>query len=111
MISDVVAERCFLSNNRKGILIKITSSDLEINIRFSLEEINDFFLFSDKKVETLKLGESAGNLVQWIENDGKLFLIVGADIDLWDIGLMFDWLLVDKIAEVIKNLGDPIAIT
>ena len=101
---DISCEECYLENGQKGVLIKLASPFFELNIRFLGEHFYKFSPLMNREIERLTLGETLNSDVHWIINENKLSLVIGEDIDTWDIGYVFKIEVLVEILEKTKKL-------
>lgn len=80
-----------LNDGTLGRALKIQSSQIEINIWFTLAELQILHKVPNSKWEegSLKIGTSANSSVWWTCDDDEVSLLIGEDGQSWDVGTAF----------------------
>lgn len=104
----VSAEKAFDSQSRDALLIKFSSRPFEANVYVAIAQLGNLLSFFQAETESCQAGESAKDLAHWVrEADGTVYLLIGHDVDTWDIGIRMDRAVVDDLlAEIQAILPD-----
>ena len=101
---DIILEDAFDIKGEPAILMKISSETAELNIYFKPSELNRLANFAaDQNQDYLKIGHAANNPVHWKRDNETAYILIGADIDVWDIGFTFNEDLFVKINQLLAK--------
>ncbi len=103
---DVSVGSARLVGGEEGLLIKVASPQLEVNVWLSISEAKEFanVLLLKPSSKALCLGVSAGSTVHWSRDaDDRYYLLVGEGGETWDIGLTTNKATINAVLNAIKS--------
>ncbi|MBJ9968585.1 hypothetical protein [Burkholderia seminalis] len=101
---DVSVDDAFGRDGGKAVLIKFSAPIVELNVFVSVADVGAVINFGRKGVDYVLAGESANSAVHWKRDDGDVYILVGDDPEVWDISLVVDDGLIDRVASQIQDL-------
>jgi hypothetical protein len=88
---EISVEHAYNQNGEEAILVKIYSCQIEVNIWIDVSDVAGLRKFISENNPYHCAGKSANSTVHWInEGNGDLYILIGEDKDVWDIGLTVD---------------------
>jgi len=87
----VTVEKAFDRKKADALLFKFSSKYFEVNVHMEIKRLVHFLSFLKGSNDVCLAGESAKDSVYWVrESDGSISLLIGHDLDAWDIGILID---------------------
>ena len=102
----VSVSKGWLNETSLGFGIKIQTSNFELNVWVSQQEILLLQQVKNARWEergSLQIGVSAGSPAFWACKEGQLSVLVGSDDECWDFGVTIPITVVDDIFVDLDN--------
>lgn len=101
---DIAVENAILNDDLNAVLVKLSNDLLELNIYFHSIEIAGFLRFIDRVNNEIKAGLSANSPVYWKRENEDICLLIGDDMEVWDICVMLKQTTLTQIQQHLKQL-------
>ena len=102
---EVTAEKAFDKEDSEAILLKVVAAIIEVNIYIKLTSIEKLVSFHRTNQNYCLAGESANSPVHWKRgDDNEVYILIGEDQEVWNIGLTVDNDVIDRIIVAIRQL-------
>ena len=85
-----VADNAVDRDDKAMVILNINHDELiEVNVWMYLDRVSEFCHFLRAEQPYLAAGTSANAPAMWEHDEGRLFLMIGADREMWEIALSF----------------------
>jgi hypothetical protein len=97
------AEKVLFEDDTPGVSVKLQGEQYEINIWFTLGEIEKLNSTKNTLWEkgSIKAGKSANSNVFWSHDNGIVAILIGEDDEVWDFGVFIP---LNKFEEMLNEI-------
>ena len=93
-------------DDKAMVILKITHNELiDVNVRMYLDRVGEFCDFLRAENPYLAAGTSANAPAMWEHDEGRLFLMIGADREMWEIALSFQAEERERLLSAFSGIG------
>ena len=101
-----VADNAVDRDDKAMVILKITHTELiEVNVWMYLDRVSEFCHFLRAEQPYLAAGTSANAPAMWEHAEGRLFLMIGADREMWEIALSFQGEERERLLSAFSGIG------
>ena len=101
-----VADNAVDRDDKAMVILKINHTELiEVNVWMYLDRVAEFCDFLRAEKPYLAAGTSANAPAMWEHDEGRLFLMIGADREMWEIALSFQGEERERLLSAFSGLG------
>ncbi|WP_445659095.1 hypothetical protein [Achromobacter sp. NCFB-sbj8-Ac1-l] len=97
-------ERAFDKNGRGAFLIKLSTPLTEVNIYATASDIEKLDGLIHRQTDYVLAGISAASAVHWQRLNEDVYVLIGEDSEVWDICIVIDSDVVERIASEANDL-------
>lgn len=102
---DISVDDAFKKNGESAFLIKLSNKFAEVNIYIAKSQLNSLNRIYANDADSIQAGESANSPVYWRNgNDNDVYILIGDDIESWDIAFIINHGIFREIVNNIDNI-------